>query len=245
MSVFDRIYDDISGRKKAEKDFKPYVPGNNGRIDRCVRFFEQGILKPGESMIDVGGAIGDLADALRDRFTSRCVLDISEIPLAAAVSKGHDAVKSNVDEDGISGADGTADFIAMLDVIEHIMDPEQLARECHRVLKTGGQAYINTPNILYWRHLSHMFATRRFPHTSGDREVFHGGHTAFFTQMDVFDIFSNAGLSCRLLTDQSTYDPPPAKLMQFLIENYYGRNVAHELMSDLAYPDVLMVAEKL
>lgn len=247
MSVFDRIYDDISARKKAEKDYRPYVPGTNGRIDRCVRFFEQGVLKENGCMVDVGGAIGDLADALREKFEFRYVVDISDIPLQAARAKNHDAVCCNVDDEGLPTDTDHVQFVAMLDVIEHIMDPEKLAAECFRTLRQGGQAYVNTPNIMYWRHLEHLFANRRFPHTSGDREVFHGGHTAFFTRLDMFDIFTNAGFSCRLLRDEMTRDPPPQKMMNFLLENFYGANHGSltEMIYDTSYPDVLLLAEKL
>lgn len=247
MSVIERIYDDISKRKNAPKDYQKYVPGMNGRIDRCDRFFEQGLLKSGTVMIDIGGAIGDLGDSLRNLFETIWINDVSSIPLAAARTKGHSTWLGNVDEEPIPFNDGTVDFIAMLDVIEHIMDPEKLARECARVLKTGGQAYVNTPNIMHWRHIEYLFRHRMFPHTSGDREVFHGGHTAFFTRRDIDNIFSNAGLSCRLLKDESTMDSPPVWIQNFMFDNYAARNTLsiQSAMDDLSYPDVLLVAEKI
>src|SRR6202011_3022034 len=88
----------------------------------------------------------------------------------------------------------------------HIIDPENFARECFRVLKSGGEVFVNTPNIQYWPHIQQLIAGK-FPHTSGDKEVYHGGHLAFFTYLDLCEIFGAAGFTnFRQVKDEEGYN---------------------------------------
>jgi SAM-dependent methyltransferase len=43
--------------------------------------------------------------------------------------------------------DGSFDAIMIMHVIEHLIDPNLILRECRRVLKPGGQIYIETPSL--------------------------------------------------------------------------------------------------
>ena len=99
-----------------------------------------------------------------------------------------------MDRDGLHAFDDASfDCVVALDFIEHIVDPGSFAAECHRVLRSGGYTFINTPNISFWRHLEELAVRGHFPHTSGDREVYHGGHLAFYNENDLVEIFRVAG----------------------------------------------------
>jgi 2-polyprenyl-3-methyl-5-hydroxy-6-metoxy-1,4-benzoquinol methylase len=217
-----KLYDEIAARKYKPKDLEPYT-GGNGRVDRCVELFNRGVLKSGGTLLDVGGGIGDLGYALRDRFERRITLDISENNLRAAEEKGNESICCDVDANGFGRGiylrkgqmvsqfvrDGEVDVVTALDFIEHIIDPENFARECFRVLKPVGQVFINTPNIQYWNHQEQLAITGRFPHTSGDREVYHGGHLAFFTYLDLVEIFQGAGfVGFEQIKDEEGYSDP-------------------------------------
>lgn len=208
---FKRVYDSIGGRKAKPEDLEPYA-GGNGRIDRAVDLIRTWDFADSEDrvLVDVGGATGNLGYALRDLFDTRWVLDIYEGARAAAIRKGNRFITSNVDVDGICFADGTADLVVALDLIEHIIDPEKFARECFRVLSPGGRVLINTPNIQYWRHLESLVVKGVFPHTSGDSEVYHGGHVAFYNLHDMERIFRGAGFDATAMhVEGLPLDPPP------------------------------------
>jgi 2-polyprenyl-3-methyl-5-hydroxy-6-metoxy-1,4-benzoquinol methylase len=205
------LYDRIALRKDEAGSPHTY-DGGNGRIDRAVDLvlnddFTKGTLC---HLVDVGGATGNLGYALRDHFLNRTVIDIVEDCRGPAEAKGNMFMCCNVDLEGLPIADEMADLVVALDFIEHILDPGRFARECHRILRPGGMVLINTPNIQFWGHLSELVQNGSFPHTSGDREVYHGGHTAFFNRRDMHTIFGDAGFtSHRMHTRGLKAEPPP------------------------------------
>lgn len=217
-----QLYDSIAERKSIPKHYEPYT-GGNGRIDKCVKLVKSGVLGKGGTLLDVGGSIGDLGYALKDEFERRIILDISAKVLEAAAAKGNQTLCCDVDKNGFAHgvwwADGgliapglprdSVDLVTALDFIEHIVDPDGFARECFRVLKSGGHVFINTPNIQFWRHQFQLATIGLFPHTSGDQEVFHGGHLAFFTFLDLCTIFQTAGFkNCEFIQDSEGYVEP-------------------------------------
>jgi 2-polyprenyl-3-methyl-5-hydroxy-6-metoxy-1,4-benzoquinol methylase len=211
---FKDLYDEIADRKDEASKIGPYH-GGNGRIDRAVDLILNEDFPRSGTLIDVGGSTGNLGYALRDYFSDRITLDISEACRVPAESKGNTFICANVDNSGIpmpdERSDGpSADMIVALDFIEHILDPEHFARECFRTLKSGGKVLVNTPNIQFWRHLHSLVVEGNFPHTSGDQEVYHGGHVAFFNFQDMSKIFTAAGfVDMRLHTRGLTPEPPP------------------------------------
>lgn len=207
------LYDKMAERKSAPKDFNTYV-GDNGRVNRCVQLMKQRKIRTGGTLLDVGGGIGDLCFAAKDLFTETVVLDISSKNLEAAKSKGVGrTLWGDVDKMGVGMPDGSVDVVTALDFIEHIVDPENFARECYRVLKPSGEVFINTPNIQFWQNIESLIMGR-MPHTSGDRDVYHGGHLAFFTYDDLCEIFSGAGFTpVEQLHDDEGFTPFPQWIM--------------------------------
>lgn len=210
---FEGLYQKIAARKNEKAATAPYS-GGNGRIDRAVdlirndpRFPKSGIL------VDVGGATGNLGYALRDLFDDRWVVDICADCEEPAKAKGNKFRQSNIDRDGLREVwqytIGTGvDLIVALDLIEHVIDPQQFVIECMTTLRPGGMVLINTPNIQYWRHLESLVVKGQFPHTSGDQEVYHGGHVAFYNYFDLQTLF-NTFEDHKMHIENLKADPPP------------------------------------
>lgn len=252
-----QLYDSIAARKSTPDHLKPYA-GGNGRVDRCVELFRKGVLKTGGTLLDVGGSIGDLGFALKDDFDRRIVLDISAKVLEAAREKGNVTLLCDVDLNGFSGEwhpysvdepvyDAMINVITALDFIEHIVDPGGFAKECFRVLKSGGQVFINTPNIQFWKHQETLAVTGRFPHTSGDQEVFHGGHLAFYTFLDLCEIFANAGfVKFEQVHDQEGYVDIPSRWLDLYKSGHklFTREDHLQMGMRLGCPNLLFKCEK-
>lgn len=212
------LYDQMADRKFKPKDLEPY-DGNNGRVNRCAQLIKQHKLRSGGTLLDVGGGIGDLSHSVRDLFSRTITADISRKNLEAARTKGSEILWVDVDKTGLNGIeDSSVDLVCALDFIEHIVDPENFARECHRVLKPSGEVFINTPNIRFLPHIEELLYAGKFPHTSGDREVFHGGHLAFYTYGDMRSIFEPAGFSStEQVMDEEGYKDPSNAFREYQV----------------------------
>jgi 2-polyprenyl-3-methyl-5-hydroxy-6-metoxy-1,4-benzoquinol methylase len=234
--TFKSLYDNIAKRKNESTKVEPYA-GGNGRIDRAVGLITA-INSPfptGGVLLDVGGAIGNLGYALKDRFYIRYVIDITDECRNPAVAKGNQFICANVDREGLQCPDESIDLIVALDFIEHILDPEKFTTECLRVLKPGGMVLINTPNIQYWRHIQSLVVDGIFPHTSGDKEVYHGGHVAFFNFHDLKQLFNRFN-GAEMHIDGLTADPPPPIWMS--VANYKNKSI------QLSFADLIFSCRK-
>lgn len=232
---FKRVYDEIGDHKAKPEDFEPYA-GGNGRIDRAVEVIWTWDLGPLDerALLDVGGATGNLGYALRELFSVRWVVDIYEGAKDAATRKGNRFITANVDRDGLPLDSSSVSLICALDLIEHIIDPEKFARECFRVLRPGGRVLINTPNIQYWRHLESLVVHGTFPHTSGDREVYHGGHVAFYNVKDMCAIFGPVGFVSPAMLPIGILDPPSPIWL----------SISHVPALQLSLPDLVFTCRK-
>ncbi len=240
---FKKLYDDIAARKGEANAIGPYT-GGNGRIDRAAELIlgDDRFPKGGcRSLLDVGGATGNLGYLLRDHFLYRHVLEIAEACRAPSEAKGN-TFTLQFFSDGVTMPyqEQTFDVITALDVIEHVLDPERFAWECFRVLRPGGAVLINTPNIQYWRHLHSLVVDGVFPHTSGDREVYHGGHIAFYNLQDLDELFiRRAGFIDSTMHVQGlTADPPPP------VWGTLSSLPPHTRMKQLSYADLVFSCRK-
>jgi 2-polyprenyl-3-methyl-5-hydroxy-6-metoxy-1,4-benzoquinol methylase len=258
----DQLYAQMSERKFKPKDLEPYK-GDNGRVNKCVQLFKTGALKKGGVLLDVGGGIGDLAYACRDWFDHRLVVDISSMNVTAVEAKSAQFIKLDVDKDGLWLTSEIAqrgnerdwawlkhgesiNMITALDFIEHIIDPVNFAKECFKVLKPGGEVFINTPNIRFWRHLEQLVYMGTFPHTSGDRDVYHGGHLAFYTKKDLEEIFGMAGFTgFERFKDEECYEQPfDTSIAGRTLSQCKSRDVYVDLCLEFGCPNLLFKAIK-
>lgn len=240
-----QLYDAMAERKSKPKDFQPYQ-GDNGRVNRCVQLIKEGKLRSGGELLDVGGGIGDLCYAANSFFDHTAMVDISDLSVRSAMAKGVDAFQLDIDRQGLLGVgDDQLTLVTALDFIEHIVDPDNFARECFRVLKPGGQVFINTPNIEFWKHLHSQVFEGKFPHTSGDREVYHGGHLAFYNWNDMVSIFGAAGFkNFRQFHDDEGYQQPTTFWLQARQGQYSNQAEYVALCERLGNPNLLFACDK-
>lgn len=152
----------------------------------------------GECILDLGCGSGVMLEAVGGRFNKCVGLDISKARLLKAG-------RENQNNWEFREADLNADFPVVSDsvdvvianqVIEHIIDPMQFAKEVYRVLKPGGRCVITTPNIRYIRHFSSLLFSGNGPRTAGGNTLdgaWDDGHLHYFTHRDLRTIFSLSG----------------------------------------------------
>jgi len=97
------------------------------------------------SVLDVGcGDGGFLAEACACGWK---VLGLEPDPKAAAIAKRRGVPVHLGGLECLNGQAQAFDVITLSHVIEHVPDPVQTLRDCWRLLKSGGQLWLETPNV--------------------------------------------------------------------------------------------------
>ena len=122
------------------------------RLDREYRDLPR-LPAIGGSLLDVGCGSGSFLGIARSCGWSTVGVDPDPKACMNARSQGFE-----VHEGGIGHFDGQSnvfDVITMSHVIEHVHDPVATLKACNRLLKPGGQLWLETPNIDslgHWRY---------------------------------------------------------------------------------------------
>lgn len=100
-------------------------------------------VSPGR-LLDVGCGLGYLLEAARARGWDAAGVDPSPVAVAEARRKGFEAHHGLLHEANLPA--GSFDAVALLQVVEHLLDPRALIAECRRLLRPGGALLVETPN---------------------------------------------------------------------------------------------------
>lgn len=113
------------------------------RLDQRRKFFRS--LSRATRILDVGCGRGKNAQEIHSLYPSLEIhgLDLIEPSLVPAFIRYEQV---DVDEQPLPYADSSFDAVLLAHVLEHLGNPLLLGRETHRVLRPGGQVYIETPN---------------------------------------------------------------------------------------------------
>jgi 2-polyprenyl-3-methyl-5-hydroxy-6-metoxy-1,4-benzoquinol methylase len=102
--------------------------------------------------MDIGCSDGELTYLIAKLIKADKIIgiDIDIEALKKAKAKGIDTYCLDVDKDPLPCKDDSVDFITALDIIEHLINPDNLLRESKRCLKKSGHLLITTPNMASW-----------------------------------------------------------------------------------------------
>jgi SAM-dependent methyltransferase len=130
---------------------------------------------PGAAVLDVGGGPGYFADAFRAAGASYAGVDPDVGELTARGEAGTNSVRASGLR--LPFADASLDLTYSSNVLEHVPDPEGMAREMLRVAKPGGTVLISwTPWLSPWG--GHETAPWHYAggHYAADRYAARHGH---------------------------------------------------------------------
>lgn len=168
-------------------------------------------LPTGNKFLDVGCGDGSFAALAKEKFKEVYGIDISEIAIEKAKARGVDVKKVDLNVEQLPYPNEHFDTVVCLEVIEHILDPDILLKEIHRVLVKDGCLLLSTPNIQYWRRILTLLRGH-FPKTSDCTEIYGGGHVHFFTYTDLENLLVKNGF--RIV--KKSGNPPVRFLMNFI-----------------------------
>lgn len=167
----------------------PYRPGDNLRVDAAVR-----LLAGGGRFLDLGCGAGTLGQAVAGRYGEVHGLDLSEVAVAAAARRGIRARTWDLERTPYPFDDASFDAVAMLSVIQYVLEPAPVLREVARIVRPDGQVLIGFPNMrAVWRILR-LALSGRFPRVSRD-PGYDGGTIRYFCRRDIFGLLEEARLS--------------------------------------------------
>jgi 2-polyprenyl-3-methyl-5-hydroxy-6-metoxy-1,4-benzoquinol methylase len=107
-------------------------------------------LKPPGTLLELGCGSGDFLYEGRARGWSVQGIEFAPAAVAKANARlGAELVRQGQLSD-LAGEAGIADLIASSDVIEHVRDPLEFARDMYRLLRPGGAAFVATISLDSW-----------------------------------------------------------------------------------------------
>jgi len=139
-------------------------------------------------VLDIGAA----GAALRD------LLDVSGYVGLDPVAAPSGTVMVAGRSEQLPFGDGTFGAVTCISVLQYVLDVETAVSEMHRVLRPGGQALLQVPNMAYARNVLKL-ATGRFPWSSV-KDSWAEGTIRYFTWHDLHPLLLRTGFAVRLLT---------------------------------------------
>lgn len=101
--------------------------------------------QPGQSLLDVGCGNGEFLIRAKSAGWKVKGLDFDPRAVEAAQTRNLDVQQGDIDS--LSAFENEFDVITLSHVVEHVHQPLDLLKECHRLLKPGGFVWIETPNM--------------------------------------------------------------------------------------------------
>jgi 2-polyprenyl-3-methyl-5-hydroxy-6-metoxy-1,4-benzoquinol methylase len=152
-----------------------------------------GLVGEGHDVLDLGCAGGDFASRLKERGNRVVGVD-QHPPEPSRLSVFEEFVPARLDRglDEVTPRLGGRSFdrVLLLDVLEHVPQPEQLLEECKPLLRPGGLAVVSLPNVanitIRWSLL-----VGRFEYT--ERGILDRTHLRFFTRRSARRLLREAG----------------------------------------------------
>lgn len=102
-------------------------------------------LAPGASVLDLGAGSGAMCRRLMDMGMEVTAIDLvaENFRLAGQVP----FISADLNQDFSAKLPGRFGGIVAVEIVEHLENPRNFLRECHRLLNAGGYLVLSTPNI--------------------------------------------------------------------------------------------------
>ena len=127
-----------------ETDAERKILQHEPRVNKIISIMSQKRGRNGGIVIDVGAGPGAFSSCLKksEFFTKVIALDLSEDCINVCRKSGLDVICGTIWD----LKDNSTDLICTNDLIEHLFDPLNFLKKCHKVLNDEGYISIATPN---------------------------------------------------------------------------------------------------
>jgi 2-polyprenyl-3-methyl-5-hydroxy-6-metoxy-1,4-benzoquinol methylase len=140
--------------------------------------------QPGGKLLEIGSGNGDRLALLQDLGWTVSGIEPDAEAAQLASARGLDVLTGTLQPEAFTAA--SFDAILMSHVIEHVPDPQETIRECHRLLRPGGVLIMLTPNT---DSLGHRLFGRNWLHLDSPR------HLHLFNSRNLSKLCSDVGFA--------------------------------------------------
>jgi SAM-dependent methyltransferase len=119
----------------------------NKKLDIILRILAD---EKADRILELGCGRGGYLRNVSNRLNARFVVGVDFSKASLLGSEVLSPLIYNIEEGDLPLKDETFDLVLLLDVIEHLFDPDHVLDEILRVLKRGGYVIITTPNLASW-----------------------------------------------------------------------------------------------
>ena len=163
-----------------------FSPITAKRYEELLDRFEQ--LKKTKNILDIGTGSAFFAEIAIKRGWNVYGTELTDKTIAKAEQQGVKMSKGKLED--IQFESDFFDLVVCIEVIEHVSYPSSFVKEIQRILRTGGAAYISTPNFnsLLRRRLKSKYDVIGYPN-----------HLSYFTAKTLKSVFSSNGFSKKSL----------------------------------------------
>lgn len=109
-----------------------------------------GALKPARRVLEVGCHTGYFLEVLNKHGFQAKGFEFDKEAIEVAKSKGLDVDWANAEDPRAFQVESKFDAILLLDVLEHLRNPEETLESMRNALSEKGRLLITVPNIAYW-----------------------------------------------------------------------------------------------
>lgn len=166
------------------------------------------------TVLDIGPGSGSIGQHLKEAAKPAYLAAVEIDPATIAELNGrsiYNVIVTDIQE--LSGQ--TFDYILLLDVLEHVPQPEKFLAQSLAALKPGGCLLISVPNIAHWSiRISLLFGF--FEYT--ERGLLDKTHLHFFTRRR-FRQICKISATCQLELEGSSIEPAEFVLPQWLVNS--------------------------
>lgn len=167
------------------------LPSLKKRLDRQYRHLPK-LPSGGGSLLDVGCGDGSFLELARNCGWNVTGIDFDPEAVANASKHGIKVYQGGIEI--FEGKSELYDVITLNHVIEHVHEPSSVLKSCHRLLKQGGQLWLETPNLDSYGH-------KRFQHNWRGLEP--PRHLVIFNKKTLRDSLIGAGFMSTLVRNSN------------------------------------------